>query len=100
MDAFVDPLALLALQIDWGADEALAEAPVHRLLDTSRPTSAPGPGPAHGPAQGGTNVVPSVTPAAPADTSTAKASPPPAMPMPMPPRASNPEKRCRAIWIR
>ena len=59
MDAFVDPLALLSLQIDWGADEALAEAPVNRLLDTGRPT------PVDGQAHAAPATVPSITPAAP-----------------------------------
>ena len=35
----MDALALLALQIDWGADEALLEAPVDRFA--ARPTPAP-----------------------------------------------------------
>lgn len=34
MDAFVDPLALLSLQMDWGADEALADAPINRMAGT------------------------------------------------------------------
>ena len=32
MDAAAHPLALLSLQIDWGADEALADLPVDRML--------------------------------------------------------------------
>jgi len=56
----MDALALLALQIDWGADEALDDAPVARLRDpapravptTSRPTPRPAAGPTLGTAPG------------------------------------------------
>jgi DNA polymerase len=50
----MDALALLRLQIEWGADEALAEAPVDRLAPPREaprklPTARPAPGAAIGP---------------------------------------------------
>ena len=54
METEPDPLTLLRLQIGWGADEALAEAPVNRLAATpparpARRASAPPPAEARPP---------------------------------------------------
>jgi DNA polymerase len=38
-------LAALRLQLDWGADEALAEAPLNRMVLRAVPPQAPGPAP-------------------------------------------------------
>ena len=49
----MDALAALRLQIEWGADEALEEAPQDRLSAAARPRPAPAPAsrpPAHPPA--------------------------------------------------
>ena len=42
----MDALATLALQIEWGADEALDEAPVDRTRPVTRPAAPPAPAPA------------------------------------------------------
>jgi uracil-DNA glycosylase len=61
----MDALALLALQIDWGADEALDDAPVVRLRDPA-PRAAPAQGPATHPSTRPTAVpaIPATPPAA------------------------------------
>jgi DNA polymerase len=59
----MDALALLRLQIEWGADEALEEAPVDRLAPASpRPLPVPTPAPAPAPALA--RVVPMTPPIA------------------------------------
>jgi len=64
----MDALALLALQIDWGADEALEDAPVVRLRDPAprvAPTQSSTQSPAQGSAQGSATR-PTAVPAMPA----------------------------------
>ena len=56
----MDALAALRLQIEWGADEALDEAPVDRFSLAARP------GPAQPPAAGATATRPAASPPAPA----------------------------------
>lgn len=72
----MDALALLRLQIDWGADEALSEDPVDRLRPLA-PASAPAPA-----AAGPRLATGAPVPAAPRSAPTSEARSPSARPVP------------------